>query len=73
MNECSVGMFKLPGLQFRRYELSNQLIDEMKEWSEVSKCGVYMSETLWSFRNANQRTMFVLRWSEAIESESKSD
>lgn len=66
MENVKVGMWNLPGLKFEKSQLSNELIDEMKEWTAKHKCGMCMSNTLWAFKTAAQRDWFVLRWIDSI-------
>lgn len=66
MKLVQVGMFRLPGLSFDRDEMTDELRDEMVEWAESSKCGMFMNDRLWSFKHEGQRDFFLLRWSEHV-------
>ena len=66
MKHVECGMFGLPGLSFTRDEMSDELRDEMIEWAETSKCGMFMNDRLWSFKNEGHRDFFLLRWSERV-------
>ena len=65
MQTCEVGLFRLPGLTFD-IPLEQELIDQMRDWSEKNKCGTYMTNRLWSFRNERQREWFIIRWADEI-------
>ena len=65
MEPCKVGLFELPGLKFNQ-TLETELIEQMKSWSEQNKCGTYMTNYLWSFRNEHQRDWFILRWADEL-------
>jgi hypothetical protein len=73
MKEVQCGLFKLPGLSFKSHEISQALLSEMKDWSTANKTGMYMNDNLWSFKNEEQRTWFVLRWNDAIVAENRDD
>lgn len=64
MVQC--GLFKLPGLSFDKEEMTDELRDEMIEWSVSSKCGIFMTDRLWSFKNEGHRDFFILRWTDQI-------
>jgi hypothetical protein len=66
MKTVQCGIFKLPGLSFDKEEMTDELRDEMIEWSISSKCGIFMTDRLWSFKNEGQRDFFILRWSDKI-------
>jgi hypothetical protein len=66
MENCLVGLFRMPGLTFKKNTLSTELIDEMDQWSKDNHCGMKMTDTLWSFKNEKHRDWFVLRWSDQI-------
>jgi hypothetical protein len=64
MKQVKVGLFNLPGIKFEKDSLSEELHQEMLEWSKEHKCGTQMNEWLWSFKNEKQRDWFILRWYE---------
>ena len=65
MQTCEVGLFRLPGLKFN-VPIEQELSTQMQDWSEKNKCGTYMTDRLWSFRNERQREWFILRWADEI-------
>lgn len=69
MNHVLVGLWKLPGLSFKKEQLPQDLIKEMKAWSKQNRCGTYMTDTLWSFKNTAQRDWFIMRWIDSIPKE----
>ena len=40
-----------------------QIIPQMAEWCEENECGYRTSYDTFKFRNQEQLTMFILRWS----------
>lgn len=66
MENCEVGLFRLPGIKFEKNSLPPELIQEMEDWCEQNNCGKKMNDWLWSFKKEKYRTMFVLRWSDQI-------
>lgn len=67
MLEVKVGVFKLPGLQLtQRNLISAEVIEEMKIWTTETKCGIHMSDELWSFKTNAQRDWFILRWADHL-------
>jgi len=66
MEQCKVGLFNLPGVSFKKSDIPPEVIDEMKAWAKESHCGMYMTDTLWSFKTEAQRDWFVLRWGDQI-------
>jgi hypothetical protein len=46
--------------------MTDELRDEMIEWSVSSKCGIFMTDRLWSFKNEGHRDFFILRWTDQI-------
>jgi hypothetical protein len=44
-------------------ENDKQVIPRMKEWCEENECGYRTSYDTFKFRNEEQLTMFILRWS----------
>jgi hypothetical protein len=66
MENCEVGMFKLPGLRFEKGQLPPELVEEMTAWAKENHCGMIMHDWLWSFKNEAQRDWFILRWSDVI-------
>lgn len=71
MHNVEVGMFRLPGLVFDAEEISNELLEEMKEWANAEGVGMNMTEKLWSFKKEAHREWFILRWSDSINREKK--
>lgn len=67
MEQCEVGMFKLPGLKFEKGFLPDELALEMLAWAKENNCGTQMNEWLWSFKNEKQREWFILRWSDELQ------
>lgn len=67
MKTCEVGLFKLPGIVFEQGQLTDQQIIDIAKWSEETRCGKQMSNTLWSFKNEKQRDMFLLRWASELQ------
>ena len=66
MENCEVGMFRLPGIKFEKHSLPPELVKEMEEWCEQNHCGKKMNDWLWSFKKEKHRTLFVLRWSDQM-------
>ena len=60
---CEVGMFRLPGIVYEEGALTEEEHQARVEWAKTCNCGKPMTDRLWSFRNQNQRDMFILRWS----------
>ena len=71
MTECEVGMFRLPGIVFDRNQISEELANDMEQWSKSNNCGTRMTERLWSFKSEKKRGLFVIRWSEDVERETR--
>jgi hypothetical protein len=69
MKNCSVGMFKLPGISFDKNQITEELANEMEEWCKENKCGTRMTDRLWSFKSEKKRDWFILRWSDSIPKE----
>ena len=44
-------------------EFSKQIIPQMVTWCEENECGYRTSYDTFKFRNHEQLTMFILRWS----------
>jgi hypothetical protein len=44
-------------------EFNKQIIPEMVEWCAENECGYRTSYDTFKFRNQDQLTMFILRWS----------
>ena len=64
MQQCEVGLFKLPGLILDKEEMTPEKIAELDAWlaTDQAVC-TRMTELLWSFRTEAQREWFILRWS----------
>lgn len=69
MKNVEVGMFRLPGVLFKKGQISEELLAEMKAWAEAEGVGMNMTEELWSFKKEAHREWFILRWSDAIPKE----
>lgn len=60
---CEVGMFRLPGVVFKKGEISPEKLKEMDEWAQGPQgVGTRMTDVLWSFRTQSQRDWFMIRW-----------
>lgn len=66
MENCEVGMFRLPGLLFQKGQISPELNEEMIAWAKDKGVGMSMTENLWSFRKESHREWFILRWADSI-------
>jgi hypothetical protein len=66
MKNVEVGMFRLPGIVFKKGEISDELQLEMIAWAKEEGVGMSMTENLWSFKKEAHREWFVLRWSDSI-------
>ena len=66
MENCEVGMFRLPGLVFEKGQLSEELLLEMTTWAQAEGVGMSMTDRLWSFKKEAHREWFILRWSDHI-------
>lgn len=66
MENCEVGMFRLPGLVFEKGQLPPELLEEMIAWAEAEGVGMSMTDRLWSFKKEAHREWFILRWSDSI-------
>ena len=73
MKQVEVGMFRLPGLVFKKGQISPELLEEMKRWAEAEGVGMNMTEELWSFKKESHREWFILRWSDQIPKETEGD
>jgi len=62
INKCEVGPFKLPGLAFEKGEIRDENLTEMKAWAIENRCGMNMTDVLWSFKTEAHRDWFILRW-----------
>lgn len=62
LEKCSVGLFNLPGILFKKEDMTPELFEEITAWSEENHCGNPLTEVLWSFRNEAKRDWFILRW-----------
>ena len=66
MEHVEVGPFRLPGLAFKKGQLSPELNEEMIKWAKSEGVGMSMTENLWSFRKESHREWFILRWIDRI-------
>ena len=66
MEPCEVGLFRLPGLSFKKTKIPDELQEKMQLWAIENNCGTYLTEYLWSFRNEHQRDWFILRWADEL-------
>lgn len=66
MEQCEVGLFRLPGLKFDKDFIPEDMHKEMVKWSEDNKCGMSMNGWLWSFKTEAQREWFILRWTDEL-------
>ena len=66
MENCEVGMFRLPGLVFEKDQLPPELLAEMIAWAGAEGVGMSMTDRLWSFKKEAHREWFILRWSDSI-------
>ena len=73
MKNVEVGMFRLPGLVFEKGQLSEELLNEMKQWAEAEGVGMSMTENLWSFKKEAHREWFILRWCDQIPNMDKDE
>lgn len=71
MENCEVGMFRLPGIKFEKNSLPAELIEEMESWCKENKCGTKMNDWLWSFKSEAKREWFILRWSDELPKEAE--
>ena len=62
--EC--GLFKMPGVAFDRNELSDELLNEMKDWIDQTQIGMVMTDRLFSFMEEGHRDFFTLRWADRL-------
>lgn len=66
MENCEVGMFRLPGLVFEKGQLPLELLEEMIAWANAEGVGMSMTDRLWSFKKESHREWFILKWSDRI-------
>jgi hypothetical protein len=66
MENCEVGMFRLPGLVFEKGQLPPELLEEMIAWANAEGVGMSMTDRLWSFKKEAHREWFILRWIDQI-------
>ena len=66
MENCEVGMFRLPGLVFEKGQLPPELLEEMVAWANAEGVGMSMTDRLWSFKKESHREWFILKWSDRI-------
>jgi sigma54-dependent transcription regulator len=66
MEHVEVGMFRLPGLAFKKGQISPELNEEMVKWAQAEGVGMSMTDRLWSFRKESHREWFIIRWIDRI-------
>ena len=66
MQHVEVGPFRLPGIAFKKGQISPELNEEMTVWAKAEGVGMSMTENLWSFRKESHREWFILRWIDRI-------
>jgi len=66
VENCEVGMFRLPGLVFEKGQLPPELLEEMIAWANAEGVGMSMTDRLWSFKKEAHREWFILKWSDSI-------
>lgn len=66
MEQCEVGMFRLPGLVFEKDQIPPDLLEEMIAWANAEGVGMSMTDRLWSFKKEGHREWFILKWSDRI-------
>lgn len=66
MTPVEVGPFRLPGLAFKKDQLSESLNEEMRAWAAGEGVGMSMTPNLWSFKKAAHREWFIMRWIDRI-------
>lgn len=66
MTNVEVGPFRLPGISFKKGQLSPELNKKMQEWAAAEGVGMSMTENLWSFRKPSHREWFIIRWIDDI-------
>ena len=66
MENCEVGMFRLPGLAFKPGEITPEVLEEMQSWANAEGVGMSMTDNLWSFKKEAHREWFILRWSDSL-------
>lgn len=71
MENCDVGMFRLPGIVFEKGELPLDLLEEMTAWANAEGVGMSMTDRLWSFKKQSHREWFILRWADDISKRCK--
>ena len=59
MENCEVGMFRLPGLVFEKGQLPPELLEEMIAWAEAEGVGMSMTDRLWSFKKNDGLDTFL--------------
>jgi hypothetical protein len=66
---------RLPGLKLQAYTddvaprgfergLNETDMDPVQAWTDKCNCGTRMSFNVWKFKNEQQITMFLIKWSE---------
>lgn len=71
MKQVTTGLFNLPGLTFDNEEVSDELYEEMVQWTEETNCGMMMTRKLVSFKDEGHRDFFILRWTDALNNNSQ--
>jgi hypothetical protein len=66
MENVEVGPFRLPGIAFKKGQISEELNNEMIAWANAEGVGMSMTDKLWSFRKAAHREWFIMRWIDRI-------
>lgn len=66
MTNVEVGPFRLPGIAFKKGQLSPELNEKMRAWAAAEGVGMSMTENLWSFRKPSHREWFIIRWIDDI-------
>lgn len=66
MENVEVGPFRLPGISFKKGQISPELNTEMVAWAQGEGVGMSMTDRLWSFKKASHREWFIIRWIDSI-------
>ena len=66
MENVEVGPFRLPGISFKKGQISEELNKEMMAWAAGEGVGMSMTPNLWSFKKPSHREWFVIRWIDSI-------
>lgn len=63
MKLVEIGLFRLPGVQFEKDELTQEQKQEIIEWGDSEfGYGISLNDTTWSFKNEKQRDLFILKF-----------